>query len=650
MNRPHKAFILAAGYGERLLPLTLFRPKPLVPAWNKPILRHVIEMFARWGVRDILVNTHYHAGQIVDYLRNHSTPGIRIQLSFEPEILGTGGALPRARWFLDDQPFWMMNADVLADVSPAPFLNAFRHAHPLAALWLHPHRGPRTVEHHRGCISCFRSRHPGAPGTCTFCGLHLVSPRILKYLPTTGPSSIIEGYERAMRAGEHIAAVVTPKAYWADIGTPAAYLSAHSEILECAASRKPGARLFRSPGASTALPHSSPRSFVSSAGSASLSPSARLHNVVIWDHAVIGPHADIRDAIISDHAVVNRPLSYMAIPADSLPDPQLHTAIRQLGWSPRNTLLNPLPPRGSARSFTRLISKRKSAILIRYGTERPENALYTTQARFLHAHGIRVPRIHLDQPASNLCIMEDAGAVSIESSRATLSPLRLRAVYRLVLDQVIRLHGPVTRAALRQKLKLSPGFDRALFLWEHDLFCTQFLRNHCGLSDSAITAARAELETLIPVLLSAPRVLLHRDLQSSNILLVRGKPVLIDFQGMRFGPAMYDLASLLCDPYVNLPPPLAEALLDDYVSRIPNGEQRRDEFPVAAAQRLAQALGAFGRLGHTPATSGFLRHIPAGVRQFLNAASRTHLLPVLCRNLVEWAERTGISRCGSRVS
>jgi aminoglycoside/choline kinase family phosphotransferase len=170
------------------------------------------------------------------------------------------------------------------------------------------------------------------------------------------------------------------------------------------------------------------------------------------------------------------------------------------------------------------------------------------------------------------------------------------------------------------------------------------------LSDSAITAARAELETLIPVLLSAPRVLLHRDLQSSNILLVRGKPVLIDFQGMRFGPAMYDLASLLCDPYVNLPPPLAEALLDDYVSRIPNGEQRRDEFPVAAAQRLAQALGAFGRLGHTPATSGFLRHIPAGVRQFLNAASRTHLLPVLCRNLVEWAERTGISRCGSRVS
>lgn len=642
MKRPAKAIILAAGYGERLLPLTLLRPKPLVPAWGKPILRHAIDMLVRWGVRDILVNTHYHSGQILDYLRHNPVPGVRIQISFEPEVLGTGGVLPHARWFLDDQPFWMLNADVLADVSPTRFLLAFQKGNPLAALWLHPNRGPRTVEHNNGLITEFRSAHRGTPGTCTFCGLQLLSPRILNYLPPSGPSSIIEGYERAMRAGEKVAAIVTPTAYWADIGTPASYLAAHREILDAAIKRKPGACLYPPPppGKKTKYPSASPNpplSFASIAPSATVSTKARLHNVVVWEGAAIGPHADIRDAIITDNAMVNVPLTYMALPAHAIPDPELHDVVRNLGWPLNKTLLNPLPPRGSARTFNRLISGHRRAILIRYSTERPENALYATHTRFLTSQGIRVPRVLLDHADSNLCVMEDAGNASVESLMPTLSPARIRIVYRRVLNQVLRLHGPAAKAARRQNLELSPSFDRPLFVWEHDLFCKEFLRKHCRLSDNVITSARAELETLIPVLQAAPRVLLHRDLQSSNILMVRGEPVLIDFQGMRFGPAMYDLASLLCDPYVNLPTALADELLDYYVKRIPDGEQRRDEFAVAAAQRLAQALGAFGRLGHNPATSGFLRHIPAGVHQFLNAAAKTGMLPTLHANLSAWA-------------
>lgn len=636
MKHPSKAVILAAGYGERLLPLTLLRPKPLVPAWGKPILRHVIDMLARWGVRDVLVNTHYHSGQILEYLRHNHVPGVRTQISFEPEILGTGGVLTHARWFLDDQPFWMMNADVLADVSPAPFLRAFDKGNPLAALWLHPHRGPRTVEHNKGAITGFRSARRGAPGTCTFCGLQLLSPRILNYLPESGPSSIIEAYERAMRAGERVAGIVTPAAYWADIGTPASYLAAHRDILDAAIHRKPGQRLYAVHLPSTRKTASA-AAFVSTEGSAAISPRARLHNVVVWNGAVIGPDADIRDAIITDNAVVNQPLTYMAIPARALPDPELHGALRELGWPLGKTMLNPFPPRGSARTFSRLMAGRRRAILIRYSTERAENALYATHARFLSRHGVRVPRVLLDHAESNLCVIEDAGSASIESLMPSLPHSGVRAIYRRVLDQVLRLHGPAASAARRQNLELSPAFDRALFLWEHDLFCTEFLRKHCRLPDSAITAARAELETLIPVLQAAPRVLLHRDLQSSNILIVRGQPVLIDFQGMRFGPATYDIASLLCDPYVNLPAALVDELLDYYVKRVPDGEQRRDEFPVAAVQRLAQALGAFGRLGHNPATAGFLRHIPAGIRQFLNAAARTGMLPTLHTSLSTWS-------------
>ena len=637
MKRPTKAIILAAGYGERLLPLTLCRPKPLVPVYGIPVLQHVINMLARWGVKDILVNTHYHAGLVLNHLRLNPTPGVRIQISFEPEILGTGGVLPHVRWFLDKNPFWMMNADVLADVSPNRFLKAFQNKDPLAALWLQPNRGPRTVEHHNGLITQFRSTHRGTPGTCTFCGMQLLSPRILNDLPATGPSSIIEGYERAMRDGDKVAAIVTPSAYWADIGTPSAYLAAHQEILTAAAHNKPGASLYPPlEGRPTRRPCNS---FISTEHSATISPKAKLNNVVIWNGAVIGPNADIRDAIIADNAVVNHPLTYMALPAISIPDPELHDVIRQLGWPLEKTLLNPFPPRGSARSFSRLTAGRHHAILVRYSTERSENALYAAHSRFLARHGVRVPRLLIDRAESNICVMEDAGNKSLESLAPTLSPARLKTLYHRVLDQVLQLHGPAARAARRQKIDLSPAFDRALFVWEHELFCNEFLRKHCQLPDSVITAARIELEELIPILLAAPRVLLHRDLQSSNILMVNGAPTLIDFQGMRFGPASYDLASLLCDPYVNLPLPLVNDLLDYYVSRIPDGERRRNEFPVAAAQRLAQALGAYGRLGHNPNTQGFLRHIPAGVRQFLNAAEKTNLLPTLHSTLSTWSHQ-----------
>lgn len=641
MKTPRKAIILAAGYGERLLPLTLCRPKPLVPAWGKPILRHVIEMFQRWGVRDILVNTHWHADRILDYLRLHPVPGVRIQVSFEPEILGTGGVLPRARWFLDDSPFWMMNADVLADVSPRPFLSAFERHDAIAALWLHPQRGPRTVELTSGLIAQFRSRRPASPGTCTFCGLQLLSPRILAHLPPTGFSSIIDAYERAMAAGERVAGVPTPDAYWADIGTPASYLAAHREICENARRRRPGARLYTPPprASKPRTCTAAPPAFVSVENDVSIAPRANLCNVVVWNHAIIGPKANIHDAIIADHTVVNGPITYIALPAAAINNADVNEVIHRLGWPVQDTVLNPLPPRGSARTFTRLIHGSHHAILIQYSSERPENALYASHARFLARHGIHVPRVLVDRPEANLCVMEDAGHTSLESMVPHLSPARLRTLYSRVLDQVLILHGAATRSAERRPIELAPAFDRRLFLWEHNLFCEEFLRKHCGFANSLIVAARAELETLVPLLQAAPRVLLHRDLQSSNILIRKGQPVLIDFQGMRFGPAAYDLASLLCDPYVNLPVPLVEDLLAAYSTRVLDGEQRRNEFPVAATQRLAQALGAFGRLGHTPATAGFLRHIPAGVRQFLNAARQTGMLPTLCEALAAWAGR-----------
>jgi NDP-sugar pyrophosphorylase family protein/aminoglycoside/choline kinase family phosphotransferase len=640
MKHPRKAVVLAAGYGARLLPLTLCRPKPLCPIWGKPVLVHALELLRGWGVSDVLLNVHCHAGKIIDYLRLHPVDGLRCQISFEPEILGTGGVLTRAQWFLDSAPFWMMNADVLADLPCAPILKAFEAHSALAALWLIPDSGPRTVETTEGLITNFRSAHPGAAGTATFSGLHLLSPRVLTFLPPTGENSIVDAYERAMRTGERIAGVSIRRAYWADIGTPASYLQAHRDVRTRALARKPGQRRYAGPALKA---DSAPDRFLCVGHGVTIASSARITNSVVWDDVTLQPYASVSNAVLADKVSVRGPVSYLALRADTLDDPELHALLRRLGWSPGSTAVLPLPPRGSARTFTRIQSGRRSAILIRYLLDRPENGLYSTHARFLAALGVRVPAVLFDDPVAKVTVLEDAGDRSLQDVVPTASRPHCLRLYHAVLDQLVLQHERALAAARRVRLPLNIPFDRSLYEWEQNLFCDRFLVPYVRPDADALRAVRRELADLIPVLLRAPRVLLHRDLQSSNVLLMKGQPVLIDFQGMRLGPAAYDLASLLCDPYVTLSPCLREALLDYYVQHTTRGETTRRLFWVAAVERLCQALGAYGRLGALPGTAGFLRHIPAGLAQLRVALDAVGKLPTLNHLLAAWHDTRGDS-------
>jgi mannose-1-phosphate guanylyltransferase len=228
LRPPKKAFILAAGFGTRIRPLSRDLPKPLMPLWGHPVLEHLLRLLRDWGVRDVLLNLHHQAGELVRFATGCPVPPLRLNFSFEPEILGTGGALRRAAWFLEEQPFWLVNADIAADLDPSPLVRAFARPNTLATLWLHPTLGPRTVVVKNGRVVGFRAPHPGSAGTCTFCGLHLVSPRILDYLPREGFAGIIPAYERALTRGERIAGVCVPESFWADLGTPRHYLEAHA--------------------------------------------------------------------------------------------------------------------------------------------------------------------------------------------------------------------------------------------------------------------------------------------------------------------------------------------------------------------------------------------------------------------------------------
>ena len=112
--------------------------------------------------------------------------------------------------------------------------------------------------------------------------------------------------------------------------------------------------------------------------------------------------------------------------------------------------------------------------------------------------------------------------------------------------------------------------------------------------------------------------MIHRDFQSQNIILRDGQAYLIDFQGMRPGLAEYDLASLLYDPYVSLMKSERTELLEFYRSEAGvTDPEFADKFQLCAMQRLMQALGAYGYLGHVKKNVAFLEHMPAAARGLL---------------------------------
>ena len=127
-------------------------------------------------------------------------------------------------------------------------------------------------------------------------------------------------------------------------------------------------------------------------------------------------------------------------------------------------------------------------------------------------------------------------------------------------------------------------------------------------------------------------MLVHRDLQSQNVMVRKGKPVLIDFQGMRFGNLFYDLGSLLYDPYVEIRDADRAALLRTYydLSRpLQSWDEFESLFHLASAQRLMQALGAYGFLGHEQGKSSFLAHTAPALDHLLDVTGRTGILPHL---------------------
>ncbi len=266
-----------------------------------------------------------------------------------------------------------------------------------------------------------------------------------------------------------------------------------------------------------------------------------------------------------------------------------------------------------ARGSDRVFFKTPGKIVVIYDdSKRAENAKYAAHARWLAGKGVGVPGVLGDLPGMKTLVLEDIGREDASFEKSVEAVKELAKFNSLDFSDI--------------EDTLESAMDAALWRWERELFGEYCLGARFGLEMPE--EVLAELEIVASRLDAEPPALVHRDFQSTNVLWRGGRLGFIDFQGMRKGPAAYDLASFVYDPYVERDERRRRALVEVYAKA-----SRRDDIaqilPFAAVQRLVQCLGAYGRLASI------------GRREF-----DRFVLPAL-ENLLAAADEAGLEAIGA---
>jgi hypothetical protein len=351
---------------------------------------------------------------------------------------------------------------------------------------------------------------------------------------------------------------------------------------------------------------------------ARIEPGARIEESAVWAGARLGPRARVRRALIGRGAEIVGAVSGAALPFPLAATPTEAAAARAAGIRPERATASGFDARGSAREFIRVSDGRRRAMLVRYGTERAENARYAGHTRFLEARGIPVPRLLFDSPAERFLLMEDLGERTLLAEWAGRQDAGRERLLQEAARRVDGFHA-AAGAARQARLGLEPPMGAGLFAWEHDLFLDRFVAGRAG----AVADLRRDLARIAGRLSDEPVALIHRDLQSSNLLLTARGPVFIDYQGMRLGPAVYDWASFLYDPYLEMRSEFRRRMIRKIAE--PRGICVR-RLATAAVQRLVQALGAYARLLARPGGEAFAAAVPVALEN-LEEAIRTAETP-----------------------
>lgn len=545
-----KALILAAGFGTRLLPHTRVLPKPLFPIGGRPAIDILIRQLAVQGCNDIIINTHHLHGHIENFIRRQHYP-VAVTTRFEPEILGTGGAIRNVADFMGNRSFLVINSDIFTDIDVGAVMRFHRaHTYPVTMV-MHDRPEFNTVrvdgQDHVTGFDPAAAQAADVTGCklLAFTGIQVLDPEVFDFIPAQGFVSSIDVYREMIARGRILQACIVNNHRWHDIGSPAGY-------------------------AASVMDAAGPASFCKAFGSMPETPVTRTR----------------------------------------------------------------LAGDGSDRKWYRLSSGNRRLIAADHGILMPgdpstypasEAFAFVNIGRHLFDRGIAVPRIYDHDEFSGLVYMADLGDENLQAriGRAA-NEQEIIDCYLPVIDALIHMSVRGNEGFDPAWTCQTPAYDRQLILErECRYFVEAFLNGYLDMGIDYDMLA-PEFEKLADLALKNAVIgFMHRDLQSKNIMIADERPFFIDFQGGRLGPIQYDLASLLCDPYVDLSENTRSILLGYCMEKLEqvrpiNRESFIAGYRFCSITRLLQALGAFGYLTRVKAKPGFALYMPVALKTLQN--------------------------------
>jgi len=616
-----QAFILAAGYGERLRPVTDHIPKPLLPVLGRPVIEIVIERLESLSVDSIGINVHHNPEMFLRWIATSPYTG-KIRLFHEKTILGTGGALRNAAEFLGRSAFIVHNADILSDINLETLAEEHFSSGNTVTLAAHNYEKFNNL-----LIDCAgilnnvgKAEVEPASGLhkIAFTGIAIYSPDFLDFIPE-GYSSVVDAWLKALASGKKIGTVDFSGCTWTDIGTPAAYVSAVFEEL-----KKTGETIYVHGSADCGKAEI--EGYAALESGCVTGPGTYLKNCVVLPETHVAEGSSFEDAIVGPDYMVRIEKSEGELPDHVFKD--MAESFFQRPFGELECAL--IGAGGSDRKYYRLRNKKKSAVLMVCPAGDPDYERHIVYTEFFRRHSLPIPEMFKTDREQKQALFEDLGDLSLYAwLKCRRNPAMIESIYRKVLDVLITLHTTVSSNIAQCPLLVSRVFDYDHLRWETGYFAESFVEGHTGMSIDADNQLKDEFQLLARAVDAFPKAIVHRDFQSQNIMITRGGiPRVIDYQGARTGPPAYDLASVLWDPYFRLEDNMRERLVIYYIEKRKADFNSFDEgafrysLLLCRLQRHMQALGAYGFLSRVKGKKYFLKHLPQAMEYLSKEADQ----------------------------
>ncbi|MEW6214043.1 MAG: sugar phosphate nucleotidyltransferase, partial [Nitrospirota bacterium] len=655
-------FILAAGFGERLRPITDYIPKPLIPILGKPVLQTILEKVSNLPVNKIGINLR-HKKEFIENWIKQSAFSKKVEIFYEDPILGTGGALKNAETFLSSNIFLVHNSDIISDIdleklvafhlSSGNLVTLAVHDCPefnnleidekgfLKGVFRHPHLNPPLSSSSpcglRRAQSSRRGQRGGGTAKCiAFTGIAIYSPEFLKFLPS-GASNVVDAWLRAVESGYRVGTFDVSGCYWADIGTPVSYAKAVIDEL-----RKDGEMVYIHPSVDWCN-HVEFNGYVVIEGGTNISHGISLRNCIMLpgsrietkdpkNNPPLPPFSKggegglfIENCIISPGFKIELNESELVGLTNLDRDKRgfLTPSLRDRNVPPivcdiTNAIL--IGTGGSDRKYYRVKRYGHSAVLMRCTAGDTDFHHHIEYTRFFQRHSIPVPELIDVEPDRRGAFFEDLGDLSLYSwLKCQREQEEIEKIYRRVINVLVSIHTAATEHVSECPLLQNRIFDYEHLRWETGYFIERFVEGIRNVRVKNLSALNKEFHRLACKVDSFPKTIIHRDFQSQNIMITKGEiPRLVDYQGARIGPPAYDMVSILWDPYYRLEDDLRERLMNYYIDKTNKYNLLSPPFSKTLLpcrlQRHMQALGAYGFLSKIKGKKYFLKYVPEGIR------------------------------------